>query len=104
MELALTGSALAPLPLPAVLGVLYLGAVSTAGAFYLWNKGMALLESDVAAVFFFAQPVVGAFLGWLLLHERLGPSFFLGGALIFAGVAAVSLALPVPAKERAAPE
>jgi drug/metabolite transporter (DMT)-like permease len=77
-----------------VLGVLYLGVVSTAGAFYLWNKGMALLDASAAAVFFFAQPVVGAFLGWLLLGEQLGPSFFAGGALIFLGVGLVSLTRP----------
>lgn len=74
-----------------VLGVLYLGVVSTAGAFYLWNKGMALLDASAAAVFFFAQPVVGAFLGWLLLGEQLGPAFFAGGVLIFLGVGLVSL-------------
>ena len=45
-------------------------------------------------MFFFAQPVVGAFLGWLLLGETLGAGFFLGGALIFLGVGLVSLTRP----------
>lgn len=79
------------LPPLAILGVLYLGVVSTAGAFYLWNKGMALLDASAAAVFFFAQPVVGAFFGWLLLGEHLGANFFLGGVFIFLGVVIVSL-------------
>ncbi|MBI4771134.1 MAG: DMT family transporter [Chloroflexi bacterium] len=70
-----------------VWGVLYLGLVSTAGAAYLWNKSFELLDAGVASLFFFAQPVVGAFLGWWLLGESLTPGFFWGGALIAAGVA-----------------
>ena len=68
------------------LGVLYLGVVATAGAFYLWNKSIQLLGAGVPAALFFAQPVVGGLLGALLLGETLGPGFFLGGALIAAGV------------------
>ncbi|GAX90326.1 DMT family transporter [Effusibacillus lacus] len=69
-----------------VLGVLYLGIVSTAGAFFLWNKGMELMEASVGSLFFFFQPVVGTLLGWLLLKEHLSASFFVGGALILLGV------------------
>ena len=89
VELSIVGlpSAIPPL---VVLGILYIGVVSTAGAFYLWNKGLALLDASTAAVMFFAQPVVGSLLGWLVLGETLGPAFFLGGALIVAGVAVVS--------------
>ena len=67
-------------------GVLYLGVVATAGAFYLWNKSIQLLGAGPPAALFFAQPVVGGLLGALLLGETLGPGFFLGGALIAAGV------------------
>lgn len=67
-------------------GILYLGVVSTAGAFYLWNKSIQLLGAGLPAVLFFAQPVVGGVLGAVLLGEMLGPGFFVGGALIVAGV------------------
>jgi drug/metabolite transporter (DMT)-like permease len=67
-------------------GVLYLGVVSTAGAFYLWNKSIALLGPALPAILFFAQPVVGGLLGALLLGERLGASFFLGGALVVVAI------------------
>jgi drug/metabolite transporter (DMT)-like permease len=89
VELSIVGP---PTDIPPLvgLGILYIGVVSTAGAFYLWNKGMTLLDSSAAAVLFFAQPVVGSLLGWLVLGETLGPAFFLGGALIVAGVAVVS--------------
>ncbi len=69
-----------------VAGVLYLGVVSTALAMYLWNYAFARLEAGVAAMTFFAQPVVGAALGAGLLGEHLSGGFFLGGALIAAGV------------------
>jgi drug/metabolite transporter (DMT)-like permease len=71
-----------PIPPLAWLGVAYLGVVSTAGAFYLWNKSIALLGAGLPAILFFAQPVVGGLLGALLLGEQLGPPFFVGGALI----------------------
>lgn len=66
--------------------VLYLGIVSTAGAFYLWNKGMSMVEAGRGSVFLFLQPVVGALLGWLVLGEHLAPSFFLGGGVILLAV------------------
>jgi drug/metabolite transporter (DMT)-like permease len=63
-------------------GIAYLGIVSTAIAAYFWNKAFELLEAGVASLTFFAQPLVGAGLGALLLGERLTPMFLLGGALI----------------------
>lgn len=74
-----------------VLGILYLGLIATAGAFFLWNKGMEIIDAGVGSLFFFFQPVVGSFLGWLLLNEKLDRDFFIGGFLILAGVAIVSL-------------
>lgn len=67
-------------------GLLYLGIVSTAGGFLLWNKGLQLMNASSGGLFFFFQPIVGTFLGWLLLGETIGPSFWLGSLLIFSGV------------------
>lgn len=69
-----------------MLGVLYLALVSTALALYLWNKALEMLGAGVASVFFFAQPVTGALLGWLFLHERLDANFFGGGGRILVAV------------------
>jgi len=69
-----------------VVGVLYLGIVSTAVAMYLWNKSLALLETSVVSLLFFAQPVVGTGLGAFVLGERLTAGFWLGAALIGAGL------------------
>lgn len=67
-------------------GVLYLGIVSTAGAFYFWNKGLQLVEAGRGGLYFFFQPLVGTLLGWLFLGETVGIMFWLGAALIVGGV------------------
>jgi drug/metabolite transporter (DMT)-like permease len=83
-------------PTPAVwLSILYIGFISTALAYYLWNKGLELMEAGNASIFFFAQPLTGTFFAWLLLGEKLNVGFFIGGALILIGVAIASVRLPV---------
>lgn len=68
-------------------GILYLGTVSTAGAFYLWNRGLQLIDAaGNGGLYFFFQPLVGALLGWLMLAETVGWGFGLGSALILIGV------------------
>ncbi len=74
-----------------ILGVIYLGVVSTAGAFFLWNKGMDLMDAGIGSLFFFFQPLVGSFLGWLLLKEKLDVNFFIGSFLIMTGVVIITL-------------
>jgi len=74
-----------------ILGILYLGIISTAGAFFLWNKGMELMDAGIGSLFFFFQPIVGAFLGWLLLHEQLHLNFYIGGFFILLGVFIVTI-------------
>lgn len=72
--------------IPIILSILYLGIISTAVAFFSWNKGLALLPSHQAGLFFFFQPVVGTLLGWLFLNEQLSITFFVGSFLIILGV------------------
>lgn len=67
-------------------GLLYLGIISTAGGFLLWNKGLQLMNASSGGLFFFFQPIVDTFLGWLLLGETIGLSFWIGSLLIFSGV------------------
>jgi drug/metabolite transporter (DMT)-like permease len=66
--------------------VAYLGLAASAGAWYLWNRGVAGLPAAVTGAFFFVQPVVGGLLARAFLGERLGIGFVLGGGLILAGV------------------
>ncbi|QGQ45115.1 DMT family transporter [Metabacillus sediminilitoris] len=67
-------------------GILYLGIVSTACAFILWNRGLQLLNASSGGLFFFFQPLVGTILGWLLLGENIGGTFWIGSILILSGV------------------
>ena len=69
-----------------VLGVLYLGLVSTALALLLWNRAFALVPATLASLFFFAQPLSGAILAALLLGQEMTLSLWLGGGLIAAAL------------------
>jgi drug/metabolite transporter (DMT)-like permease len=79
-----------------ILGVLYLGIISTAVAMFLWNRAFALVDASVASLFFFAQPLVGTLLGVLVLDQQMTPSLWIGSILI-AGSVLLSLS-----RERAA--
>ncbi|NOG50818.1 MAG: DMT family transporter [Chloroflexi bacterium] len=69
-----------------MLGVLYLGVISTAVAMWMWNRAFALVDASVASLFFFAQPVVGAALSVILLGQPLTAPLIAGSVLIAAGV------------------
>jgi drug/metabolite transporter (DMT)-like permease len=75
-------------------GLLYLGVISTACGFLLWNQGMQKLNASSGGLFFFFQPIVGTFLGWLLLGEQIGLSFWMGTTLVFIGVLLVIQEIP----------
>jgi drug/metabolite transporter (DMT)-like permease len=67
-------------------GILFLGIISTAIAMFLWNYAFARLPAATASLTFFAQPVVGALLGWFFLGEQITALFLLGGVLIGLGI------------------
>ena len=69
-----------------IAGILYLGIISTALAMYLWNYALANLEAGIVSLLFFAQPIVGASLGAIFLGEKLDLGFWVGSALISAGL------------------
>lgn len=69
-----------------VLGILYLGIVSTALALLLWNRAFSLVPATIASLFFFAQPLAGAILAALFLGQRMTEPLWLGGGLIALGV------------------
>jgi drug/metabolite transporter (DMT)-like permease len=88
----LSGRTLPPLEWSTVGAVAYLGVMATAVAWSLWYRGYAAAPPTLTAALFFAQPIVGAALGVLLLRETLGSAFLVGGALIAGGVIAIALA------------
>ena len=91
IELALRphGDALALTPASAG-AVLYLAWGATALAWFLWYRGVEKLPAAVAAVFFFAQPLAGGILSAVFLRESLGAGFWLGGAVLAAGIVVVA--------------
>ena len=70
----------------AVTGVLYLGVVITAIGYLAWNWALARAEASRAAIFLTVQPVAGALLGVLFLHEPLTAFTLAGGALLVSGL------------------
>jgi drug/metabolite transporter (DMT)-like permease len=71
---------------PIILSILYVSIFSTAIALYCWNTGLKLTPAHQAGLFFFLQPVVGSFFGWLFLKEQLTVTFLIGSLFILIGV------------------
>lgn len=82
----LTQRPIVRLDLGVLLGVLYLGLLSTALALLLWNRAFALVPATIASLFFFAQPLVGVLLSALILGQAMTPSLWIGGGLIALGL------------------
>ena len=75
-----------------ILGTLYLGLVITALGYLLWNWGLERVEAPRLAIFVNIQPLAGALLGVVALHEALTVYTVAGGVLILAGVHTALLA------------
>lgn len=69
-----------------ILCLLYLGAISTAAAFVMWNKGLTMVNASSSGLFFLLQPIVGTLLGWLLLGESISFGFVIGTVFIIGSV------------------
>lgn len=72
--------------IPIQAGILYLGLFATAAAFYLWNKGMEMMEAGIGSIFYFFTPVISGFFGFIFLEEKISNSFIAGGLLILIGI------------------
>ena len=77
--------------------ILYLGIIATALAFFLWNKGLELVEASVGSLFFFFQPLVGVIMGGIFLGEQLTIQFAIGAICI---ICAVIITIIVPKSSR----
>ncbi len=69
-----------------LLSIGYMGVISTTLGFVFWNEGLLYMDAATAGLFMFWQPVVGTFLGWLLLGEPITMWFWIGFILIVVGV------------------
>jgi drug/metabolite transporter (DMT)-like permease len=60
------------------------GLLCTAATTLLWNWGITQVPASQAGVLLNMEPLIGSILGVCLLHESLGPSARIGGAMILA--------------------
>jgi drug/metabolite transporter (DMT)-like permease len=67
------------------------GIFATAGAYLLWNWGLAKMPASRSGVFLNLEPVVGTCLGIIILHETLGLTAVIGGMIIIASAIFFSL-------------
>lgn len=73
------------------LTILYIVLVPTVGAYYLNAWALARVPPSVVAVYIYLQPLLAFGLGPLVLGERLNSRTLVACALIFAGVAIVTI-------------
>ncbi|MFI5271958.1 MAG: DMT family transporter [Ktedonobacterales bacterium] len=80
------------------LAILYMAAIATVTAYYLWFRALSVLDASAAAPTLFIQPLLGATLAIWLLHDTLTWATVAGAALI-----GLSLLLVVRGERRAHP-
>jgi drug/metabolite transporter (DMT)-like permease len=68
-------------------GIAYLSIGTSVIAYPLWMYALRYLEASKVAIATNTQPILTAILSWIIFRERFTPGFFLGAALILAGVA-----------------
>lgn len=98
--LVTTGSASGVFTTDGLLLALYLGAIPTALAYVLFARGLRRLTPGEAATLTLAEPLTAAALGAIVLGERPGLLAVGGGALVLAGLVALSL----PRRSGASPQ
>jgi drug/metabolite transporter (DMT)-like permease len=74
-------------PLPAILGVLYLGAVPTALAFSTWAFALSRMPAGQLGVSTYIVPPLAIVMGLLFFAEVPAPLAIVGGAVCLVGVA-----------------
>jgi drug/metabolite transporter (DMT)-like permease len=68
------------------LAILYVGLAASAGAFLLWNRGIAVVGANAAGFSLYLLPVFGTLLAIAFLGETFGAFHAAGIATIIAGI------------------
>ncbi len=87
-----------PGPAAPILGLLYIGVITTAVGYALFNAGLRTTPSPVASVLTLLEALTATVLAVLLLSEPLGLLTAIGGALLL-GAVAVLYAAPRPPEQ-----
>jgi len=72
-------------------GILVTGVLATAVALYVLNRFQASSTASYTAIILTMEPAFAALFGALLLGETMGPSQWMGGAMILMGMAIPSI-------------
>ncbi len=76
------------------------GLLCTATTTLLWNWGLTQVPASEAGVLLNMEPLVGSLLGVFVLHESLGPSARIGGALILVAAVLITTASRTRVREQ----
>ena len=79
-------------PSPLWIWLVVMAAGPTIGSFTLYTMGLRHIQASIASIVAMLEPATAAVLSFVVLHEQFTPGQALGGALILAGVALLSLA------------
>ena len=71
---------------PVFAGLLYLGAIATAGMLFLQAIAQRHVSADKAALVYAMEPVFAAMFAWLWLNEMLTVKASLGAALVVVAI------------------
>lgn len=71
---------------PTLAAGVYLGLVSTALGYLLWNSVLGRFDASFLALFLYVQPVIGVLVAWALVDERPTGAFVAGALLILLAV------------------
>jgi DME family drug/metabolite transporter len=74
--------------------LLYLGTVTTAGAYALYTIGLRRVPASMAGIVALLEPLTATLLGMFLFGERLGVTGVLGGILLFGSIGLLLSTLP----------
>ncbi|MGE5179429.1 MAG: DMT family transporter, partial [Bacteroidota bacterium] len=85
-------------PVPVWGAIAYLAVGTSVIAYPLWSYALRHLDASKVAITSNTQPILTAALSWLLFRERFTPGFFVGAALILAGVTWVETRRPAIAR------
>jgi len=77
------------LTFPAVLGVAYMGVISSVVAYFLYEYALERVDASETAVYGYLGPIFAAPLAFVLLKETISPLFMIAAAIIVAGIAVI---------------
>lgn len=87
VPVALIAEPVMPVPTATnLLGLVWLGLVSSALAYVLWFRGVARLDSAVVSSLGFLSPVTAMLLGWMLLNQTLSMVQIAGVILVIGSI------------------